>query len=557
MTFRPTPFDYQVKLIGGIYDAWRETHNVVAVLPTGGGKSVVVGEIAENDARSPGQNVVMAHRQELVGQMSEHVANAGVKHRVLAPRDVVAEIIASHREKYGRSFVDPTASTAVGGVDTILSRRVELAEWGKQVKRWTIDEAHHVLVGNKWGRAVELFPNAYGLGVTATPERPDGNGIGDKSMNGNGVFGAMVIGPTTRELIDMGRLCEYEIAAPQSDIDLISLKVGDSGDYSPKSMREASKNSKIVGDVVEWYIRLAFGKQGIVFATDVETATEMANRFNLMGIPAAVVHGETDGGLRRDYIKRFRRRDLRILVNVDLFGEGFDVPGIEVVSMARPTASLIVYLQQFGRVLRTLEGKTRGLVIDHVGNVKRHGLPDKVRLWSLASRDRKKKPKVFDPDEIPVKTCGNVELPCVRSYSALLPCCPYCGWSPVPRSGGRSIEQVDGDLTLLTAEALAELRKAAVQETPEAVWARVASGAGFDGAGKHAAGRQADRLAARDRLADTIALWAGYGRAAGQSDGEMYRRFYFGAGVDVATALGMDRAKMDELDGMIRQWLSA
>lgn len=551
---RPIPHDYQNKVIGENFQAWQQgARNVLDVVPTGGGKSVIVGEHAWHDAQTPGQNAILAHRQELVGQMSGHVARAGIKHRVLAPRDVIAQIAAEHRAEFGRVFIDPTASTTVGGVDTLRARRSELADWAKQVKRWTIDEAHHVVEGNKWGLAVEMFPNAFGLGVTATPERADGNGIGSKANGGNGVFDLMVLGPSTRELIDMGRLCEYEIAAPQSDIDVISLKIGESGEYSPKQLREASKNSHIVGDVVDWYVKLANGKQGITFATDVDTATEIAQRFNDHGIPAAVVTGDTDAGLRAEYIRRFRRRELRQLVNVDLFGEGFDVPGIEVVSMARPTASLAVYLQQFGRVLRTLEGKLRGLVIDHVGNVKRHGLPDKPRRWSLASRDRRKK-KAFDPEEIPVRTCLNVE--CVRAYPATMACCPYCGTAPVPRAGGRSIEQVDGDLTLLTAEALAELRKAATPETPASLAERVGMAAGPI-AGKAAYNRQLERLAARDRLAETLAIWAGYGRAAGQSDGEIYRRFYFGAGMDMTTALGLDRAKLDELNEQVRQWLSA
>jgi len=551
---RPTPRPYQSDVIARNYEAWKTTRNIVDVVPTGGGKSVIIGEHAWNDAQIPGQNVIMAHRQELVGQLSGHVARAGIRHRIIAPKEVIRQIAADHRVEFGRVFIDPDASTSVGGVDTIRSRKSELEAWAKQVKRWTIDEAHHVLTANKWGACVAMFPNAFGLGVTATPQRADGNGIGTPELGGAGVFGAMILGPTTRELIDMGALCEYEIAAPQSDIDVISLKVGDSGDYSPKQMREASKNSHIVGDVVEQYVKLANGKQGVVFATDVETATEIAEKFRNAGIGAAVVTGETDGTLRADLVRRFRRRELRILVNVDLFGEGFDVPGIEVVQMARPTASLAVYLQQFGRVLRPMLGKLYGMVIDHVGNVKRHGLPDKKRIWSLASRDKRRKVKETDPDDIPVKTCVNTD--CVRSYLATLQCCPYCGTAPVPQGGGRSIEQVDGDLTLLTAEVLAALRKAAEPEATTSVWARVAQATGSDALGKYAAEKHGERLAARDTLAETIALWAGYERAKGRPDSESYRRFYFALGVDVATALGADRAKLDEINGQVRQWLS-
>lgn len=551
--------DYQARQKTGIYEAWNNgARNVLAVLPTGGGKSVEISALQHEYAFEPhyfppqarnGYSAIIAHRQELVGQMSMHVASAGIKHRIIGPKNVVAAIVAQHRQEFGRSFIDPTARASVAGVDTLVARKTELEQWAQQVGFWTIDEAHHVLKENKWGKAVEMFPNAFGLGVTASPERPEGNGLGTKALGGAGVFDEMVVGPSLRELIDMGALTDYELALPESDFDVEHLRITASGDFSPEQMREASAASQIVGDVVEQYIRLAYGKRGIVFATDVKTASEMAERFAIYGIPAVAISGKTDGDLRIEYIRRFRAGKIWVLVNVDLFGEGFDVPAIEFVSMARPTASLIVFLQQIGRALRLLPGKRVGLIIDHVSNFKRHGFPDRPRVWSLASRERRRN-KVSDPDDMPVKVCSE----CRRGYSAVLRGCPYCGHVPVPVGGGRSIEQVDGDLMLLDADTLAKMRAAAALEAPGVVATRAGFAAGPAAAGG-ALARQQERIASQTALKDAIAVWAGYQRALGRPDEQSYRRFYHAThGIDVISALALPRVEMDKLRGEIETW---
>lgn len=544
----PAPRPYQAGLIQDIYGAWaRGTRDVLGVLPTGGGKSVVVSNIAQNDARDTGQKAVIAHRQELVGQLSLHVARAEVPHRILAPRNVVAFISALHRREFGCSFVNPDAATTVAGVDTLVARKDELAQWSKQVTRWTIDEAHHVLRANKWGTAVEMFPNGWGLGVTASPKRADGRGLG---IHADGVFGEMVEGPTMRELINMGALTEYQIAVAASDFNVEALQITDSGDFSPKQAREAAHASHIVGDVVEEYIKLAFGLPGITFATDVETAVDMASQFNARGIPAAAVSAKTPDNIRADLIDRFRQGTLKQLVNVDLFGEGFDLPALGVVSMARPTASLSVYLQQFGRVLRPSPGKEFGLVIDHVSNWKRHGVPDRKRLWSLDSVDKRSK-KHTDPDEIPVKECQS----CHRGYEAIFRKCPHCGFQPVPQGGGRSIEQVEGDMFLLDVAMLTELRNSIILPTVEKVASQAAYLKG-PGIGRLVGERHAEKIKAQGVLQDAIAIWAGYERAKGRDDAEIYRRFYHATGTDVLTAQTMDRKEMEVLASEVLGWLT-
>lgn len=539
--------DYQATVKGEVYAGWSAGHkNVALVLPTGGGKSVVEASIVSDTYASRSPNAVIAHRQELVGQLSSHVARAGVKHRIIAPDAVVSFIVAEHRKEFGKSFVDPSAFTSVSGVDTILARKKELAGWGAQQQYWYMDECHHVLRNNKWGSALELFPNALGLGGTATPERPDGQGLG---RHAEGVFDKLVIGPSMRELITMGRLTDYELVLPKTDFSVEHLRIGTTGDYSPKQMREASKASHIVGDVVIQYLIHANGKRGITFATDVKTATEMSDRFNAFGIPSAMVCSDTPAHMRAEYIRRFRDGRLMMLVNVDLFGEGFDVPALEVVIMARPTASLVVYMQQFGRALRVLAGKLFGMVIDLVENYKRFGLPDRPRFWSLDSREKRSK-KATDPDDMPVKVC----VQCVRGYPAILRKCPYCGYAPVSSGGGRSIEQVDGDLLLLDAATLAALRAAAELESPASLGARVGAVAGSV-AGAGAANRQMERFAEKDALAAAIDQWAGFRVAGGEDFPTILRRFYFAThGIDVVSALGLPRAEMEKLRVEIEGW---
>ncbi|RUW55634.1 DEAD/DEAH box helicase [Mesorhizobium sp. M1A.F.Ca.ET.072.01.1.1] len=548
MTIQLRPDQWQLKT--DVYGAWNSGANtVLAVLPTGGGKSVVMSDIINDQNQLGAQQCVVAHRTELVSQMSLHVARRGIKHRIIAPKNVVAQIAALHREELGYNFVNPTANCSVAGIDTLNARAEELKGWAAQIDYWHGDEGHHFLLANKWGKGIGLFPRARGSLWTASPSRADGKGLG---RHADGLADAMVLGPDQRTLINLGALCDYEIALPESDFYIDEDDVSASGDFTPKKMREASERSHIVGDVVTEYVRHAFGKRAICFATDVETAGKIAKRFNEFGIMAAAVSAETPAAVREDFIKRFKRGAITVLVNVDLFGEGFDVPACEVVIMARPTASLAVYLQQFGRALRTMAGKTHGLIIDHVSNWKRHGNPDKPHFWTLDRREKRAK-RAPDPEAIPLITCRG----CGRPYERCLPCCPRCGWMPpLPEGGGRSVEEIDGDLILLDRAKLAEMRAAIELPSPADVGSRTAFVAGgLAGAG--AVNRQIERIQSQKRLDDAICQWAGIGRAKGRSDQELYRRFYLTVGVDVLSALAMPRADMDALAEKVESWINA
>ena len=429
-----------------IHAAWAKGHrNVLAVLPTGGGKTVIFSKILA-DEQVP--SIAIAHRQELVAQISLALARNGVRHRIIGPESVAQICRRQHISELQKNYIEPGAAVAVAGVDTLV-RLDGKAGWMKQIKLVVQDEAHHVLKVNKWGVAAGMFPNAKMLGVTATPVRADGKGLG---RHVDGLFHILVEGPTMRELIDRGRLTEYRIFAPVTvDLNLGDVPISAGGDFSPQKLAVAVHKSHIVGDVVKSYERFANGKLGVTFAVDVQSATEIAKAYRDAGIPAEVVTAETDPAYRAAILRKFRNRQLLQLVNVDLFGEGFDLPAIEVVSMARPTQSFSLYCQQFGRALRLLEGKTHAIVIDHVGNVIRHGLPDAPRVWTLDGRDRRASSK--KSDVVPVRTC----VKCVSAYEAYLIKCPYCG--NVPEPAARSTpEAVDGDLAELDFETLARMR---------------------------------------------------------------------------------------------------
>ena len=273
---------YQSKLKADIYEVWRQDPraNVLAVAPTGAGKTFTFAEVLHEHQ---GASVAVAHRQELVGQISVALARNGVRHRIIGADSLPRRCVQMHMSEVGASYYDPSASCAVAGVDTLI--RMNPADpFLRQVTLGVQDEAHHMLRENKWGKAAQMFSNARWLGVTATPMRADGKGLG---AHADGLMHKMVFAPTMRELIRMGYLTDYRIYAPPSDIDLSDVPVSASGDFSPEPLRKAVHKSHVVGDVVQHYLRIAPGALGVTFAVDVESATEIAAALNANGVPAA------------------------------------------------------------------------------------------------------------------------------------------------------------------------------------------------------------------------------------------------------------------------------
>lgn len=517
--------DYQQDMVQQTAQLWNAgSPNVLGQLSTGGGKSVILSTIVQQHA---GYSVVIAHRTELVSQLSLTLAGFGIKHNIIAPKGTIREIVATHHIAYQRGFYDPNAVCFLASVDTLL-RLPAMTSWFTRVTLLIIDEAHHVLSANKWGRACLLFPNARGFYPTATPVRADGRGLGRSS---DGIMDNMVIGPSMRRLIGEGYLCDYRIFAPPNDLDLSGVSRSPGGDFSPAPLRTAVHKSKITGDIVEHYLRIAAGKRGVTFAVDIKAATEIALEFRLQGVKAEVISSLTPPLLRQQAMRRFREGDLLQLVNVDILGEGVDVPAIEVVSMGRPTESYATFAQQFGRALRPLAGKPHAIIIDHVNNYARHGLPDAPRTWTLQPRERRA--RNTPEDVIPLKTC----IKCLSVYTRFIKECPYCGHYAQPQQ--RSSPQfVDGDLFELDEATLAALRGEAERNIteppkyPRGVEPYVIKGI---------QNRHAEKIRIQGELRESIAQWAGYHKHNGASDSEIYRRFYHAFNIDIlsAQALGV------------------
>lgn len=528
--------DYQQRQRDAIYEAWGRCRAPLAVAPTGSGKTVLFSSIL---AAEVGRSVAIAHRQEIVCQISLSLARNGVAHRIIGGAGIVRECAELQSAEGVRVMINQNAKVAVAGVDTLI-RRDE--PWFKDVSLWVMDEAHHVLRRNKWGKAVAMFPNARGLGVTATPMRLDGRGLG---AHADGVFDELVEGPVMRGLIHEGHLTDYRIIAPPSRLHLEAVPVSAGGDYSPKPLSSAVHEAKITGDAVKHYLRYASGMCGIIFTVDVDAARETAAAYRAAGVPTEMISANTPSSLRASILRKLRSGLITQVVNVDLFGEGFDLPAIEVVTMLRPTASFVLYCQQFGRGLRTLEGKDKALIIDHVGNVLRHGLPDAPRVWTLDAQDKKSRGSATPT--ILLRPC----LSCHGVYERFHLACPYCGHVPEPASRSAP-DYVDGDLSELSPEVLAKLRGEIAQANAAPQYPLGASAAIRGALDKHHRARQE----MQKQLQEAMALWGGARTAEGLSLAEAQKVFYLRFGVDVATAQTLNRADAEQLLRRIEGWMT-
>jgi DNA repair protein RadD len=225
------------------------------------------------------------------------------------------------------------------------------------------DEAHHALAAT-WQQLFATWPLARALGVSATPERLDGRGLGE-------VFGTMVLGPSVADLIRTGHLAAFDYFAPERVADLSDVGVR-AGDFARDALAEAMDRPAITGNALAHYRRLCPGAQALAFCTSVRHAENAAEQFRAAGFEAASVDGALAADERNRLVRTFAAGELRILASCELLSEGFDVPAASAAILLRPTQSLGLHLQQVGRVLRPKPNGSRAVVLDHVGNVGRH-----------------------------------------------------------------------------------------------------------------------------------------------------------------------------------------
>jgi superfamily II DNA or RNA helicase len=283
---------------------------------------------------------------------------------------------------------------------------------------------------------MQHFAKAKHVGLSATPQRLDGKGLDD-------CYRSMVVGPSVSWLIQNKYLVPYRAFAPNTpDMTGVHTRMGD---YNKAEVEGLMDRPTITGDAIREYSKRALGRRAVVFCISIAHSQHVAESFRAAGIIAVHLDGNTPKPERKSVIAAFKRNEIQVLCNVDLFGEGFDLPALEVCIMLRPTESLALYLQQVGRALRTSEGKTHALILDHAGNVMRHGLPDDDREWSLEGR--KKADREPGEREEPIKQCEK----CFHVH-APAPKCPNCGF--VYEVTGREVAHVDGELQELDVEAL-------------------------------------------------------------------------------------------------------
>lgn len=355
--------------------------------------------------------LILAHREELLQQISDTLENFQVTHSFIAA---------------SRPYL-PEPKVHVGSVFTV-SRRLGKFPAPQVI---IIDEAHHARA-ETWGKVLQAFPHAKVVGVTASPIRLSGEALGD-------VFDDLVLGPSIKTLTEEGNLCPYRIFAPPG-IDPAQLKTF-MGEFSKKSLAAAADRPHITGNAILEYAKHAAGKRAIVFCTTVKHAENVAIGFVAEGFSACSLDGKMPREKRQCIVEAFRAGDIKVLTSCEIVSEGFDLPAIEVAIMLRPTQSLGLWIQQSGRALRPFTGKKYALILDHAGNVQRHGLPDQDRKWTLDGKDKQPSEGVW------------ICQVCFAANSTEEEECQNCGEPRPFRAGGRKpVEEVPGELEELDKE---------------------------------------------------------------------------------------------------------
>lgn len=393
---------YQNDLVENVRGAWHEGYRAPCiVLGCGGGKSCIVAEIARRTTFNGKRVLFLVHRKELVDQITATFTRWGV-------------------------LMD---LCIVGMVQTITRRLKKIQKPALIIT----DENHHSLAAS-YKRIYEHFSDVPRVGVTATPVRLNGDGLGD-------VNDKLIIGKSTKWLIANGFLAPYDYYAP-SVADLTGLHTR-RGEYVQADIDKAMIQNKVFGDVIAYYRKLANGKKAICYCASIRHSKATAQAFCDAGIIARHIDGDTPKNERDRIINAFRKGEITILCNVDLISEGFDVPDCECSILLRPTHSLTLYIQQSMRCMRYREGK-RAIIIDHVGNYARHGMPDDDREWTLAKKEKRKRAETERENSESVIQCPECFFTFAKE-NAENGCCPHCGM-PLPKRTRKLTTDEDAEL---------------------------------------------------------------------------------------------------------------
>jgi len=406
---------FQDRLVSKLRKAMmRGAKRILLVSPTGSGKTVMFAYLTSRMASRGVRSNIMVHRQELLEQVSDTLDNFNVFHSYVAASE----------------FYSAQGNVHVSSVFT-LARRLDVVP----IPKYAIcDEAHHCIKGSTWHKCIEYWaqadPSLRLIGVTATPERLSGEGLGE-------VFDEMIVGPGTAELMRDGYLCKYKIFAPKRQLDTSKLRTL-GGEYRKDEAENLVNRPSITGDAVAHYRKYLNGAPAIAFCVSRKHAAQVAEDFQAAGFRAASIDGTMKKPARSQMVKDFGNGQLNVMTSCQLINEGFDVPGMHGAILLNPTQSLAKYLQECGRTFRIAPGKEVAYLLDHVGNSARHGMPCDEREWSLHSKKRKGGKR--DPDDIAIRQCAN----CGAVSSASAKCCDECGEIFPVRP--RTIREIEGEL---------------------------------------------------------------------------------------------------------------
>lgn len=402
---------------------------IILQLPCGAGKTVIASRIIQHATSSGKKCLFLVHRRELLWQAVDKLEKYGMSCGIILAEE-------PH---------DPTLPIQVASIQTLYSQAVKRMKITMpKADIVFVDEVHHSLSSKTWQKIIENYKNSYIIGLTATPINRLGRGM-------NGMFESLLCGPKISNLIDLGHLVPVKYFVP-SIPDLKGVKVRQ-GDYAEDQLEARMDKPELIGDICVNWSRIAPTRKTIVFASSVKHSIHIAERFNSIGVRAEHLDGESEKIKRDSIIKEFSQGNLQVLTNCALFTEGTDIPAASCLVFARPTKSLLLYLQVAGRVLRPFPGKSDAIVIDHAGVIYEHGVIEQDWKWELDYQDRtinelmSRSKKEKSKKQI---TCGS----CSLLYSGQLHC-PACGWKPKVR--GENVPTYEAYLYELEKETIAPI----------------------------------------------------------------------------------------------------
>jgi DNA repair protein RadD len=414
---------YQIDAINAVADSFTRNKKVLLTAPTGSGKTVIFSEII-NRAHSKGNHVLLlVHRQELVSQAVDHLTGLGITPGLIA---------AGHTP-------DASAPVQVASVQT-LARRLD--QWSPDYFRLIIvDEAHHAVAG-QWSKVIGYFKDCKVLGLTASPERLDGKGLIE-------AFNDLIVGPTAHWLTEEGYLARARVFCPPVSADTSQRMRTRMGDYDMRDAMKVYGEQKVFGDSIAHYRKHIFPGTAICFCCSVQHAEDVAQAFNSEGIKASSLDGKMSMAERKGILANLAKGEIKVVTSCMIISEGTDIPSVGGCILLRPTQSLALHLQMIGRCLRPKTDNSDAIVLDHVGNVERHGFPTDHHPWSLEGKKERQKREAKAPG---VRLCPE----CYAALPAGTPECPSCGHVFTPEVS--TPDQVDGELAEITGRAPKGLR---------------------------------------------------------------------------------------------------